>query len=200
MSSNDNSNSSDYSNSSDNSNSSSEEYAFNINLTGDTINNYNVIIELGRGSYSRVWLVYCIGDMKYYAMKVQNPSDYEDGLDEISILKSISKDEKYINVLKDHFIETITIDDTDMKFICSIYELCCGNLDGIARKGMYQYGYPIHIVKKMFKQICLGLKTIHLKLNGFHGDIKPDNILLCGINDRDMKYIEYYNKALSFKV
>ena len=29
----------------------------------------------------------------------------------------------------------------------------------------------------------------------FHGDIKPDNILLCGLNNRDKKYIELYDKA-----
>ena len=39
------SSSSNNSRSSNNSSSSSEEYAFNIDLTGDTINNYNVIIE-----------------------------------------------------------------------------------------------------------------------------------------------------------
>jgi serine/threonine-protein kinase SRPK3 len=176
-------------------NTDSEDSVFNIDLTGDIINNYNVIIELGHGSYSIVWLVYSISDMKYYAMKVQNPSDYEDGLEEINILKKISKDEKYINTLKDYFIEKRVINNQKMNFICSIYELCCGNLDALARKGKYKNGYPINIVKKMVKQICMGLKTIHLKLNGFHGDIKPDNILLLGINDRDLKYIENYNKA-----
>ena len=54
---------------------------------------YNVLVELGRGSYSRVWLVYCIVDSKYYAMKVQNPDDYTEGKDEINILKKIDKNE-----------------------------------------------------------------------------------------------------------
>ena len=174
---------------------SSSSSVFNIDLTGDIINNYNVIVELGHGSYSIVWLVYCIEDNKYYAMKVQNPEDYEEGNDEINILKQIPSNEIYINKLKNYFIETRFIDDIEYNFICSIFPLCCGNLDGLARKGNYNKGYPIPIVKKMLKQICMGLNTIHTKLNGFHGDIKPDNILLCGINDRDKKYIELYDMA-----
>lgn len=177
--------------------SSSEE--LNIDLSGDIINNYNVLVELGRGSYSRVWLVYSIVDSQYYAMKVQNPEDYTEGKDEINILKKIDKNEQYINRLKDYFIET-RFQNTDSseepaKFICSVYELCCGNLDGLGRKGKYTDGYPLPLVKTFLKQICMGLKTVHHKLAGFHGDIKPDNILLCGINNRDLQYIDYYNKC-----
>ena len=177
---------------------SSEESTYNIDLTGDIINNYNVISKLGSGSYSIVWLVYSIKDYKYYAMKVQNPEDYDDGMDEIDILKKISHKEQYINGMIEYFIESYPRENDSKiidKFICSIFNLCAGNLDGIARKGMYKNGYPIPIVKKILKQICKGLEKIHTKLNGFHGDIKPDNILLCGFNNRDIKYIEAYNNA-----
>ena len=173
----------------------STESSDNIDLAGDIINKYNVIVKLGSGSYSIVWLVYSIEDNKYYAMKVQNPEDYEEGLEEVSILKKISNKDKYVNNMVDNFIETRTIDNNKLKFVCSVYNLCCGNLDGLARKGDYSHGYPIQVVKKMLKQICIGLNTIHTKLNGYHGDIKPDNILLCGINDRDQEYIKLYEKS-----
>ena len=105
----------------------------NIDLSGDIMNNYNIIIELGRGSYSIVWLVFCIKDSKFYAMKVQNPEDFEEGVQEINILKRIPSDEQYINRLVDYFIE-IRIDEDmiEHKFMCSVYKLCCGNLDGLA--------------------------------------------------------------------
>lgn len=172
----------------------------NLDLKGCVINNYNVITMIGKGGYSRVWLAYNISDGKYYALKVQNPEDYDEGKDEIQILKKIPEDELYINKLKDYFIETRTIDEKKLKFICSVYNLCGGNLDGLARKGKYKNGYPEVMVKKMFKQILLGLHTVHYKLNGFHGDIKPDNILLCGINNRDMKYITMYENAKFLEV
>ena len=177
---------------------SSQLSVYNINLAGDIINNYNVIIELGRGSYSIVWLVYSIKDSNFYAMKVQNPEDFDEGVDEINILKKIPPNEQYINKLVDYFVE-VRIDENDdsieYKFMCSVYKLCCGNLDGLSRKGEYANGFSINVVKKILKQVCSGLNTIHTKLNGFHGDIKPDNILLCGINNRDNEYIELYKKA-----
>ena len=38
----------------------------------------------------------------------------------------------------EYFIEE-RYDDKNIlrKYICSVYDLCCGNLDGLARKGKY---------------------------------------------------------------
>ena len=166
----------------------------NIDLTGDIINNYNIISAIGKGSYSRVWLAFNIGDEKFYALKVQNPDEMESGKDEISILKKIPHDEKYINRLVDYFVETRFVNDEPTNFLCSVYELCCGNLDGLARKGKYKTGYPLDVVKKIFRQTLEALHTVHYKLNGYHGDLKPDNILVRGLNNKDMKYISMYNK------
>lgn len=165
----------------------------NLDLRNDIINKYNIITELGRGAYSIVWLGYSIEDEKYYAIKVQNPDDYSEGKDEIKILKKISKSQKYINKLVHYFIEERFVDDKITKFVCSVYELCCGNLDSLARKGYYKNGFPINIVKKIFRQICTSIDYLHNELKIFHGDIKTDNILLCGINNRDKKYIKLYN-------
>ena len=167
----------------------------NIDLNGDIINNYNIITELGRGAYSIVWLGFCISDSKYYAIKVQNPDDYSEGKDEVKMLKKIPSRVKYINRLVDYFVEERFVNDETRKFICSVYELCCGNLDVLSRKGKYKNGYPLPIAKEIFRQICEGLNVLHNDLKVLHGDIKPDNILLCGINKRDEKYIEWYNKA-----
>ncbi len=173
---------------------SSECECTNLDLTNDIINNYNIITLLGKGSFSKVWLAYNINDSRFYALKVQNHEDYDEGVEEIKTMKKIPEDEQYINKIKEFFIETRTIDNQKCKFICSVYNLCSGNLDGLARKGKYNKGYPEEIVKKMFKQILESLYTVHYKMKGFHGDIKPDNILLCGVNNRDKKYIELYNK------
>ena len=167
----------------------------NLNLEGEIINNYNIISELGRGAYSIVWLGYNITNNKYYAIKVQNPDDYVDSKDEIKILKKIPSNAKYINRLVDHFVESHFINEKVEKFVCSVFELCCGNLDGLARKGNYKNGFPPDIVKIIFKQICKSLNILHNQNKIFNGDLKPDNILLCGINNRDKKYIELYDKA-----
>jgi serine/threonine protein kinase len=188
---------SDYTSSEDFS-SSGDEYnnSHYVDFTGDIINNYNVIKMIGKGSYSTIWLVFSVNDMKYYALKVQDPEEIKDGLEEIKILNKIPRDTPYINCLKDKFVENrVDEDGITINYLCSVYELCCGNLDNLARKGKYNKGYPLQLVKIMFKQILESVRTVHHKMDGFHGDIKPDNVLLEGINDKDMKYIELYNSA-----
>lgn len=175
-------------------NSDSNESNININLTGDIIGDYNVIAMLGKGGYSKVWLAYNINDMKYYALKVFNANDYDDGKEELKTMSIIPKDEKYINGLKEHFVETRFVEEKDTKFLCIVYYLCAGNLDGLARKGQYDKGYPPHMVKTFILQTLDALSCVHYKLKGFHGDIKPDNILLCGYNNRDKRYIDMYDK------
>ena len=51
---------------------------------GKIVEEYNIIKLVGRGSYSGVWLSYCISDSKFYAIKIQNPEDYKDGVEERS--------------------------------------------------------------------------------------------------------------------
>ena len=67
------------SNSSDSDQLSDKFYSFE----GEILEEYNIIKLIGRGSYSGVWLAFCISDLKYYAIKIQNPEDYNDGIEEI---------------------------------------------------------------------------------------------------------------------
>jgi len=179
--------------SSEQSSEQSDDNEYNLkNLEGEILGNYNIIYELGRGGYSIVWLGYCINDAKYYAIKVQNSDDYEDGIDEIKIMKKLNHN--YINRLKDYFIEKRYDNNGDkVLYVCSVYEVCCGNLDGIARKGCYPNGYPSTVVKKIYKQILKGLNYLHNEKKLLHGDLKPDNILLKGYNKRDELLIKLYD-------
>ena len=140
-----------------------------------------------------MWLGFNIQDGNYYAIKVQNSDDFEEGKDEIRIIKKLKH--KNVTKLVDYFIEERFDDDNILqKYICSVYELCCGNLDGLARKGKYKKGYPQELVLKFYNQLYDGLDYLHNTLKVFHGDIKPDNILLKGINNRDKVLIDYYTK------
>lgn len=175
-------------------NSSEDDNKYNLhNLQGDILNKYNIIEEIGRGGFSIVWLGYSIHDSNYYAIKVQNSDDFEEGLGEIKIIKKLNH--KNVTKLVDYFIEERFDDNNKIqKYICSVYELCCGNLDGLARKGKYKNGFPSDMVFKFYNQMYDGMTYLHNKLKIFHGDIKPDNILLKGINNRDKVLIDYYNQ------
>ena len=173
--------------------SSEDDNKYNLhNLKGDIMNKYNIIEEIGRGGYSIVWLGFNIQNNNYYAIKVQNSDDFEEGKDEITIIKKLNH--KNITKLVDYFVEE-RFDENKVlqRYMCSVYELCCGNLDGLARKGKYKNGYPQDIVFKFYNQIYEGLFYLHNKLKVFHGDIKPDNILLKGVNNRDKALIDFYN-------
>ena len=160
----------------------------NLDFTGKILKNYNVISELGRGSYSIVWLAFNISDNNFYALKVQNPEDYKDGISEMKILKNLPNNENLLK-LKESFLKKIG----NKRFLCSSYDLCCGNLDTFIRKGEYSDGLNLSIVKKIFLQLIQGLNILHNKCNLIHCDIKTDNILLKGHNNRDKYIIDIYN-------
>lgn len=163
----------------------------NIDFKGKILKNYNIISELGRGSYSIVWLGYNIQSGKFNALKVQNPEDYRDGISEIKVLKGLPINDNLLK-LNEYFVKKIG----SKRFLCSSYDLCCGNLDTIIRKGDYTDGLDLSVVKKIFTQLIQGLNIIH-KQKLIHCDVKTDNILLQGHNNRDKYVIELY-KNLDF--
>jgi len=189
--------SSDYTDSSPSSDSSlsSDEKDYqdsNLQLSGKILKKYNFISELGRGSYSIVWLAYNIENSNYYAVKVQNSEDYEDGLSEIQIMKRFDKNIKNINHVIEYFIHKEKNGNKIEKYLCSVFKLHAGNLDVFIRKGKYKDGYPTNSVIIMFKQLINALNYLHSKIKIFHGDIKPDNILIEGINKYDYELIKQY--------
>ena len=52
---------------------------------------YALIEKIGYGSYSSVWLAYSIPDDNYYAIKIQNCEDYDEGVFELRILRKIKE-------------------------------------------------------------------------------------------------------------
>lgn len=160
----------------------------NLSLAGCVLDKYNILTELGKGMYSIVWLAYCIENKKYYAIKVQHPDSYKDGLKENAFVKSLPN----MSVLN-----TIVCDfkkvKNNQKYLCTVYNLHCSNLDCILRKGNYRDGIQFHIAKKMFIQILEATNYIHCKLKVYHGDIKTDNILLKGISKKNKQIINLYN-------
>jgi serine/threonine-protein kinase SRPK3 len=165
----------------------------NLNLQGCKLRHYNIIYKIGSGSYSIVWLVYNIIDKKFYALKVQNPQEYKEGIQEINFVQRLPKTPKVFNNLIEYFIEN----KNNNKYLCSVWALHCCNLDNIIRKSKFTNGLPFNLVNKIMNQLIEALKILHLKFKVFHGDIKTDNILIKGINEKNKmiidKYIKLYN-------
>lgn len=160
----------------------------NLNLGGCILDKYNILTELGRGMYSIVWLSYCIENNKYYAIKVQHPNEYKEGLLENNFVKTLPNTSVFNTIVCD-FKE---VRDNN-KYLCTVYNLHCSNLDCILRKGKYGNGLPFNIAKKMFIEILEACNYLHTQLKVFHGDIKTDNILLKGISKKNKEIIKLYD-------
>ena len=154
---------------------------------GKVLGDYNIIKKIGHGSYSTVWLTYNTSDSKFYALKVQNPEDYSDGIEEIKVLNKLEKHKNILN-LKEYFIKR----RNDEKILCSAFDLHFGNLDGIIRKGNFKNGFPLDNVKKIFRQIVEGVHIIHNRCKLTHCDIKTDNILVKGVGESVIPIISEY--------
>jgi len=165
------------------------EHEDNLQLEGSILNIYNILSELGRGSYSIVWLAYNIENSKYYAIKVQSPNNYKDGKNENEFMRKLPNNLNFNRLLND-FTE---IRD-NKKFLCSVYELHCANLDCVIRKSKYKTGLPELTIKTIMIQLLEACNYLHTKLKVYHGDIKTDNILLQGKNKKVASLIELYNQ------
>lgn len=166
----------------------------NLDLNLSILNNYNIIYELGRGSFSIVWLAFNINDKKFYALKVQNPNEYDDGLDEISFVKKLPTNPKIFNNIIESFCEMID----DKKYLCSVWNLHASNIDSLIRKN--EYKISLDNVKHIMIQLITALDILHTKFKVYHGDIKTDNILVKGLNEKDNFFInEYYKENFNDK-
>jgi len=168
-----------------------EENNDNLKLMGKKLRHYNVIYELGKGGYSIVWLAYNTLNKTFYALKIQNADSFESGLKEIKFVQRLPKKPEVFNNIIEYFIEKID----NKKYLCSVWNLHSTNLDNVIRKCNIKLSFDL--IKDIIKQLVIALDILHNKFKVFHGDIKTDNILVKGINNKNKiiceKYLELYN-------
>ena len=166
-----------------------------IDFAGTILNNkYILINKIGGGSYSSVWLSYNINNKKFYATKVQNIDDYDDGLEEVRFLKELNKGKcLYLNKMIEHF----KYKTAGGVHICMIFDLLAGSLYDVIKNGKYDKGLPINIVKKIIYQLLIAMNALNKKHKILHTDIKPENILIAGKSTKFEKIIKEF-KLLNF--
>lgn len=159
-----------------------------MDFTGEILKNRYVIIKkLGKGSYATVWLAYDVIDNKMFAIKIQNPDDFEEGEDEIKLFNKLKSTKcKYFNTLRENFIHK----DGEDEYICMVSDLYAGSLYDISKQGVYYDGYPYEFVKETIFQLMMAIDVLHNKLKILHTDIKPDNILIVGLNTKLIQLIK----------
>jgi serine/threonine-protein kinase SRPK3 len=132
---------------------------------------YIVLKYLGRGTFSRVWMVYNLENETHYAMKIVFEKYFEDTSHEININKLIGTNNKYLVGI----IEVFGNED-NKKEVCFVTELMGISLLDLFNK-YHDEVPPIELVKNSTKGILSGLKELHAK-NIVHTDLKQENIMV----------------------
>jgi serine/threonine protein kinase len=177
---------SELSSSCDSNDSSSNESEYNKNKGNEFIlktlkNKYILIDKIGTGTFSSVWLAVNINDINLYAIKIQHITDYYDGLKEAKFLQQIAKS-KCINLPR--LIEYFEVKNPlkpDYLNLCMVMDLYIGSTYQLIRRGGYENGFDLNICNKIILDTLNGLNELN-KLEYIHTDIKPENLLIKGLN------------------
>lgn len=174
-------------------------------------NKYCLIDKIGYGSYSSVWLAYCISDNNFYAIKIQNSEDYEEGLQEMNILNRIKElNSKYLINIVDSF-EVVKQEEKlkkykkgnkkytkkviiNNKFICMVLPLMACSLYTLIKRGKYSKGLGNELMLKSINCLLNSISILHENLKLCHTDLKPENMLISGYSFKVSEIIEEYSK------
>lgn len=159
------------------------------NNLGALVNGEYVLIEkIGHGTFSAVWLAYKFIDptgKHFYAMKVHHQDEYEEGQKEALYLEKL-KELKSPYII--HMYETFPFypqgSECKHPHICLVFDLMVGSTYQLIKKGKYEYGLSEKIVAKIILQVSCALESIKNNLEACHTDIKPENILIKGVDGR----------------
>ncbi|CAD8127938.1 unnamed protein product [Paramecium sonneborni] len=174
------------------------------------LNRYVIIQKLGWGHFSTVWLAKDFKYDTYVALKIQKSASHylEAAYDEVEILQKVAQNVQnpvWISSLKEYYAEEgrthFNRDDTHTvqllnSFVykgpyghhfCMVFEILGVNLLEIIKRYNYK-GCPMDVVRKMGKQILIGLDYLHRICGVIHTDLKPENVLVC-LSDEEIKDI-----------
>ena len=178
--------------------SSDDEEGYSENMIGKLLNKKYIVLKyLGKGTFSKVWLVLDITENRYLSLKIQEPEDLEEMEQEIRILDIIKKS-NYVSKKIDDF----EIKIHGYKTHGIIMELLGDNIGNII--GEIPEEFRLKTIKKLFKNIVEGIHILQ-ENNIIHTDMKVDNILLNELNPeiknfidkiKELEITEYYEKNI----
>ncbi len=145
-------------------------------------NRYITLKKIDSGAYASVWIALDTNDMKYCAIKINNTEDYKAGKKETKMHKLFKK-YKSSNIIS--VSESFDHETDDGIHHCCVMELMACSLYSIIKSEKYSCGINFKIVMTAIYQVLQGLAHLHND-NIIHGDIKPENILVCG-NSKSQK-------------
>ena len=108
------------------------------------------------------------------------------------MIAKVCKEDKSINslmLIKESFI----LEREEDKYVCMVMELMAGSVYDIIKTDKYSDGLGEEITMNIQIQLMEAISILH-KHDIIHTDIKPENMLVCGINAKYQKVMDQFNK------
>lgn len=171
-----------------------------LEFQGYVINDYILIVRLDFGSYSNVWLANKIGTDEFYAFKMVHAIHSIVGLDEAAVLDRIKDSELFPNF---YYIEHFVCPDPDIGtglYVCIIMNLMKGSMFELALQDQYKTnGFNEQTTSKIISDVVKQMKAIYDKFGFCHTDLKFQNIMIEGINQKTQMYIDEFRSSEFFQ-
>ncbi|CAG9761078.1 unnamed protein product [Ceutorhynchus assimilis] len=164
---------------------------------------YYVIRKLGFGSYSTVWLCWDQKDKHFVALKIlKSASIYTNiAYEEIKILRIINgadpRDPNRYRTVR--LLNDFKITGVNGQHIGLVFEVTGCNLSKLLLQSNGR-GLPLANVRTIVKQVLEGLEYLHSKCKIVHGDLKPENLLICVKEDYNTKLASEVAKIYRFGI
>ncbi len=179
---------------SDGSLSSDDEEEISESMIGNGVNNQYMILKyLGRGTFSKTWLIYDYLNDKFMALKLYEKRYFKELDLEIETFKRLSKNGNQENIIE--FYGDIEFKNGDNFYRGLLLELLGDSLDVLIAEE-YDSNINSNTIKKIFSDILNGIDYIH-RCGLVHNDLKLDNILFSKLNHKVEKFI---NKVKDLKI
>lgn len=172
---------------SDGSLSSDDEEEVSDSMVGSQINNQYLILKyLGKGTFSKTWLVYDYLEDNFRALKLHERKYFEELDIEIANFKKLQKTGEHPNVIKYYGDLEFKNDETLYRGI--LLDVLGDSLDSLLDEE-YDSKINLEIVRRIFTDMLNGLGHIHSS-GLVHNDLKFDNILFTKPNKKMENFIE----------